>query len=226
MEKTVSIKITNAIFLAIVLVAVTITLFPPSFMKDAQAQQDYYGINNNYENDYGKDSDKSKDNVFVNKINCNNINVNVNGLELDGLPPFLGNLIPDGDAYGYSDVSSYGNSERSYGSGQSDSGKDFRFICINNNNNTIIEEEPIPSTTASLTVKKQVFGCDNFDPIEMDCDFQNNSEEWLDCNDSAISGTIFCQSLPESIFDIAVLDDQNNQIQQFQNSEQGTKSRI
>ena len=54
-------------------------------------------------------------------------------------------------------------------------------------------------------------------------DLQNNSSEWLNCNTNpTISGTIFCQSLPESIFDIEVLDDQNNQIQKFVGSEQGT----
>src|SRR5215208_2521147 len=42
----------------------------------------YYNYNNN-------NNDKSKDNVIVKKINCNNINVNVNGLELNVFPPFL-----------------------------------------------------------------------------------------------------------------------------------------
>ena len=55
MNKIVSIKKTSAIFLAIVLVTGTITLFSPSFMKAAQAQQDYGKIDNDYENHYGKD---------------------------------------------------------------------------------------------------------------------------------------------------------------------------
>ncbi len=107
-------------------------------------------------------------------------------------------------------------------SGEGSEINDFRFICINNNNNIVVGgEEP----TASLTVKKQVFGCET--PLgspTMHCeDLQNNSPEWLNCNTNpAISGTIFCQSLPESIFDIEVLDDQNNQIQKFVGSEQGT----
>ena len=43
------------------------------------------------------------------------------------------------------------------------------------------------------------------------------------CNDINPSDVLwFCQPLPESIFDIRVLDDQNNQIQQFEGSEQGT----
>jgi hypothetical protein len=83
-------------------------------------------------------------------------------------------------------------------------------------------------TTATLTVKKQVFGCDNIIPGQfgvMDCTgLQNNSSApWLDCNTNAnISNSIFCKSVPENIFDIEVLDDQNSQIQQFEGSEQGT----
>ena len=70
MNKIVSIKNTNAIFLAIVLVLGTITaLSSPSFMRDVQAQQDYDGTYNNYKNDYGKDDrDKSKDNKIVKSI--------------------------------------------------------------------------------------------------------------------------------------------------------------
>ena len=48
-----------------------------------------------------------------------------------------------------------------------------------------LREEP---TTATLTVKKQVFGCGDFDEFEMDCDeFQNNSPGWLDCNNNPSS---------------------------------------
>lgn len=50
----------------------------------------------------------------------------------------------------------------------------------------------------------------------------NSSAPWLDCNNLNISGSVFCQSLPENIFDIEVLDDQNTQIQEFVGSEQGT----
>src|SRR5215211_772332 len=91
-----------------------------------------YNYNNN-------NDDKSKDNVIGKKVKCNNFNVNVNGLELNGFPPFLGNLTSDGQD-GYGGASSYesGNG-RSYGDGQSSSDGDFKFICINNNNNTVIE---------------------------------------------------------------------------------------
>ncbi len=69
-------------------------------MKDVQAQQDYrtniydseYGMDNDYKDRYGKDSYKSKDSsnsVSIKKVKCNNINVNVNGLELDIFYHFL-----------------------------------------------------------------------------------------------------------------------------------------
>jgi hypothetical protein len=198
----------NTLFLSVILIAGTITLSFPSFMLGTAQAQSYYEM----------DNDRKQD-VSISSLKCNNINVNVNGLELSVLPPFLS----DGEIAAETvepntDASSFAGGNNGYGPQIND----FRFICINNNNNTVIEEGP---TIASLTVKKQVFGCDNITggpDFTMDCDFQNNSEEWLDCNNSAISDTIFCQSLPESIFDIEVLDDQNAQIQQFEGSEQGT----
>ena len=56
----------------------------------------------------------------------------------------------------------------------------------------------------------------------MDCNLEPNSLDWLNCNNSSITNSKYCQSLPENIFDIEVLDDQSNQIQQFEGSEQGT----
>ena len=79
-------KTTNAIFLAIVLIAGTFAALSPSFMTDAQA----FLMDNNYEPDYGTNSyeDKQsygKDNSYYkskhsSNVKCNNINVNVNGL--------------------------------------------------------------------------------------------------------------------------------------------------
>jgi hypothetical protein len=161
LNKIVLEKNISAIFLAIVLVAGTIVLSSPSFMTTASAQaQPYYGMDKNYDKSYGKDNYKSKDNVIVKKINCNNINVNVNGLELDGLPPFLGNLLASEGQDGYGGASSYGSGSYGVG-GQSGYDNDFRFICINNNNNTVIgEEEELPEPpepiTTTLTVTKLV----------------------------------------------------------------------
>ena len=175
-NSTVTTKI-SAAFLATVLVAGIIALSSPSFMVGAQAEPGYgmekkynsyeepdYGMDSyemkSYGNDdnksqyssYGKDNrDKSKDsnNVIVKKVKCNNINVNVNGLELNVLPPFLSDLLgseAQASDEGYSGASSYGNggSDESYGDGKSSSGKSFKFICINNNNNTVVQPPPVP----------------------------------------------------------------------------------
>jgi hypothetical protein len=197
----VTIKKTTSLFLAIVLVAGTFAAISPSFMVGAQADS-YLEMENNYEKSYGNDNniDKSKDSnsVIVKKINCNNINVNVNGLELIALPAALNSLLT-GEAQATDDEGQYGAS--SYGSSGGESGYDnnlFKFVCINNNNNTVVggEQPPTPPTPASLTVKKQVFGCDNFFETFMDCQsFQNDSPDWLSCDDPTISTTSFCQNL-------------------------------
>src|SRR5215208_1347459 len=79
----------------------------------------------------------------------------------------------------------------------------------------------------SLTVNKEVFGCNNIGDLEpfliMNCFFlQNNAPGWLPCFDSVISDTVFCQRLHANQFDIEVLDNQSNQIQQFEGSLLGT----
>jgi hypothetical protein len=157
-----STKKTISLFLAFVLVTGTIALSSTSSMRDVQAQQGYDGTYNNYEKDYGKDNNsyKSKDNKIVKKVKCNNINVNVNGLELDVFPPFLG-------GEGLAVEATEGNTDPSSFARNGDNSEinDFRFICINNNNNTVIEEgeepvtpptppEPPEPTTANLAVTK------------------------------------------------------------------------
>ncbi|HET7643155.1 MAG TPA: hypothetical protein VFK40_06580 [Nitrososphaeraceae archaeon] len=84
---------------------------------------------------------------------------------------------------------------------------------------------PTPPTTASLTVKKQVFGCERFPATTvMDCESEiPNSSDWINCNNNIpILFNTFCHSLPEDSFDIKVSDDQENQIQRFKGSENGT----
>jgi hypothetical protein len=78
-----------------------------------------------------------------------------------------------------------------------------------------------------LTVKKEVFGCNNISgfPLSqtmMSCFMQNTDPGWLSCANSAIDNTVFCNSLPANLFVIEVLDDQSNQIRQFEGSLQGT----
>ena len=139
-NSTVTTKI-SAAFLAIVLVAGIIALSSPSFMVWAQAEPGY-----------GMDKDKKSNgkDVSVKSIKCNNVNVNVNGLELNLTSvPFLSGLLASEAHEGERGASSYG-SDGSYGD-KSRSDGDFKFICINNNNNTVIGvddgETPIPPTT-------------------------------------------------------------------------------
>ena len=90
--------------------------------------------------------------------------------------------------------------------------------------NTVIDTSP---ATASLTVNKEIYGCKDIetDPITaMDCRLLlNNDPDWISCNESDISDTSVCEALPENIFDIRVLDDQNDPIaEDIEGSELGT----
>ena len=140
-NKKLPIKTTSAILFAIVLVAGTFTAISPSFI---------IGVNAQAKRDYKMDNDRKQ--VSVSSLKCNNININVDGLELNVLPSFL-------NGAGLAAEAPEGSIDASSFAGNSDGSEinDFRFICINNNNNTVIEgEEPITPTTASasLTVKK------------------------------------------------------------------------
>src|SRR5215213_10293544 len=98
-NSTVTRKI-SAVFLATVLVAGIIALVSPSFMVGAQAEPGY-GMDSYDKNTYGKDNSyKSKDSssVSIKKVKCNNINVNVNGLELNVLPPVLSGVAAEAQA--------------------------------------------------------------------------------------------------------------------------------
>jgi hypothetical protein len=168
---------------------------------------------------YGKDRDKSKDSkVDIKKINCNNINLNFNNGQGGN-----GNTT-NGD-------STNGN-ETNHGS------KKFNkdgFVCINNNNNIVIggvgdnqitPPEPEPTTLATLTVNKEIFGCNNFiiGNDVMNCSQMTNTDSaWLPCTDPTISNSPPCMELPVNLFDIEVLDDQNSLIiLPFEGSAQGT----
>jgi len=147
-NSTVTRKI-SAVFLATVLVAGIISLVSPSFMVGAQAVPEY-GMDSYDKKAYGKDkSYKSKDSssVSIKKVKCNNINVNVNGLELNILPPFLSNLLASeaqASDEGERGASSYGSGSGGYDGEKSRSDGDFKFVCINNNNNTVVEVPPVP----------------------------------------------------------------------------------
>jgi len=191
---------TSAIFLAIVLVTGTFTLFIPSFtvgIATAQSES-YHGMDNrynsygpepeypleyadreynSYEQEYGMDSyekksysddnygqpeypsykpdykpeyqsygkDKSKDSssVSINKLNCINNNVNINGNNNGTIN--VGNsgksATGSGTDEGYLGVGSLGgNGEEGYDNGYNKQ-KDKGFTCIiNNNNNNVLSD--------------------------------------------------------------------------------------
>jgi FG-GAP-like repeat len=162
--KIISTNKTNAIFLAIVLVAGTIFTFSPSFMipgAEAFLMDNNY---NSYEPDYGMDSydDKQsykKDNNYYkskdSNVKCNNINVNLNGFsgnEIGTTPTALSGLAT-GEAQtadeGEIGASSFGSGSGSDGGRPSGHDSDSRFVCINNNNNVRVgdddDDQPIPT---------------------------------------------------------------------------------
>jgi hypothetical protein len=158
----------SAAFLATVLVAGIIALSSPSFMVGAQADP-YYGM------DSYKKKSNAKD-VSVKNVKCNNINVNVNGLELNTTQvPFLGKLLGS-EAHGdesergsgsYGSGGSYA-SDGSYGDKRSGSGGDFKFVCINNNDNTVTGgnvSAPTPTPTPT-PVENECEEC--FDNLTVD----------------------------------------------------------
>jgi hypothetical protein len=163
---TITTKI-SAAFLATVLVAGIIAISSPSFMSGAQADP-YYGM------DSYKKKSNAKD-VSVKNVKCNNINVNVNGLELNTTKvPFLSKLLTS-EAHGDEDergASSYGSNGGSYGSGgsygdkRSGSDGDFKFVCINNNNNTVSVVAPTPTPTPTPTPDNECEEC--FDNLTVD----------------------------------------------------------
>ncbi|HJT85417.1 MAG TPA: hypothetical protein VJ697_13135, partial [Nitrososphaeraceae archaeon] len=174
----------------------------------------------------------------VSSLDCSNYNVNVNGLELDVLPPFLAdNSGLTTEAAGTVDGNTDPSSVVSGNNGETSEIKDFRVICSSYNDNKNIEAgeeiilpepptpptppEPPTPTTASLTINKEIFGCNNiitspFTPPRMNC-FRgpDGSDEfpWINCDSpSSFSNPVFCERLPENLFDIRVLGPQNNLI--------------
>ncbi len=171
LNKIVSIRETSAIFLAIVLVLGTIALAVPSFSVEAQAtsdrEKDYDGYEDkksydkdDYKSDYSsygkydRDHDKSeKDSksVSIKKVKCNNINVNLNGIDVNigGLPSngpvtepiAVAQEDEEDDEVESNSIES--DSDESYEGrdGKSDSDTNSRIVCINNNNNVVVEEE-------------------------------------------------------------------------------------
>ena len=162
----------NTIFLAISLVAGTIDgiLSPSSFIIGVEAQTETeYGSNNSYEPTSYPDNNnyhKLKDNVSIEKIRCNNININFIGDTTGNIT--LGNNGPvtptaaagaEGDlspssfgGNGYDDETNYGYDE------EYNNNPDIGFECIINNNNTNTnfgdrnETEPQPTCETCFSI--------------------------------------------------------------------------
>jgi len=199
-----------------VIVAASLIAINPSIIGDAQAQM--------YANDYGYDSNYNSysepKNSFltdIQKIKCVNSNINVNGIDITQIPQESNGLAAT-EAANEDEVA---NTQQNGNGGLGDRlnvEKNLVNICANlNSNDQLKVEEP-----ATLTVNKEIFGCDNFDVLNMGCDQLNDSPDWLPCIGSSISSSIYCQGLPPNLFDIEVLDNQNTQIQQFEGSTAGT----
>jgi hypothetical protein len=139
-------KTNNAIFLAALLVLGTIATILPSiqaqpYYKDTY-QPEYPSYSQDYEPEYpsyGKDSYKSKDSsnsVSLNKLNCVNNNVNINGNNTGDVN--VGNKGQAPTAEGYIGAYSSGGNGEGYDNNGYNKQKDQGFTCIinNNNNNT------------------------------------------------------------------------------------------
>ena len=161
----------NTIFLAISLVSGTIAgISPSSFIIGVEAQTETeYGYNYIYEPTTYPDNNnyhKLKDSVSIEKIKCNNININFIGNNTGDIN--LGNnsrekpTAADG-AEGDLSPSSFGGSgygdETNYGYDEGyDNNPDIGFECIINNNNTNTnfgdrnETEPKPTCESCFSI--------------------------------------------------------------------------
>jgi len=146
----------NMMFLAVILFTGTVVTISPSSLMVGPAQAAPL-------EDIDREKYADKKGVSVSSLNCNNINVNVNGLELDVFPPFLGVGEAALEAIEpTTDANSFANS------GEGSEINDFRFICINNNNNTVVGEAAgngtIPTPPADPCVDCFI---NNLDSIEL-----------------------------------------------------------
>ena len=123
-----------------------------SYKDDYKSEYSSYGKD---DRDYDKSKKDSSSSVSIKKVKCNNINVNLNGINANiGLPfnddPVSGPIAVAQEAEYDEESNSIESSDEESDEGrdrQSDSNTNSRIVCINNNNNTVIEaEEPIPPT--------------------------------------------------------------------------------
>lgn len=181
---------------------------PPSFAQPSYYEQPEYHI----EDPYTKTHNKLP---IIQNNKCNNIIIN----SIDKSASHLqGNMLTE--KTGENDV--LGAQDQWSGNDYDDELNDIDrniVTCTNINNNAQVEHAQ--QQPGSLTVKKEVFGCES--QANMDCqDTDIDSPDWVSCDNPDISNTPFCENLPRNFFDIEVLDEQNTQIQQFKGSQEGT----
>lgn len=136
-----SISKNSAIFLAIVLVAGTISMIIPSSFAQPYDSED----------PYAKDRKKSAD-VNIQKIDCDNINSNFNGIDSS-----IGtdNPFNTGGEETTESIQSNEDSTNTFGNGwekRKDNG-DFEIYCINNNKNEVVQ---MPGQTLPINIYQVV----------------------------------------------------------------------
>ena len=173
MNKIILAKRNSAIFLATLLVLGTIATILPTAQAQPYYEEEYESEYTKYMQDYKSEyplypdnSDyKSKDSSssVINKIKCNNINSNNNGVDVSLGVPNNEDAIAEvqaADDEGQETTANGLYGERN-GYKQNDNG--FKFVCVNNNDNennvivsneTISEPEPIPLPQPTITCEK------------------------------------------------------------------------
>jgi hypothetical protein len=111
-----------------------------SYGQKAYGNDDYKSQYSSYGKDDRKDDrEKAKDSVSIKKVKCNNINLNLNGLNITSGGSANGGA--NGGANSAADASDsisangYGNDDRKKKVVDKKDG--FTFVCINNNNNNV-----------------------------------------------------------------------------------------
>ena len=142
----------------------------PDYGTDSYGQKAYG--NDDYKSQYssyGKDDrEKAKDSVSIKKVKCNNINLNLNGLNITSGGSANGGA--NGDSSGAADASDsisangYGNDDRKKKVVDKKDG--FTFVCINNNNNNVTAANITGGTPTPTPVEDECAEC--FDNLTVD----------------------------------------------------------
>ena len=187
------------------IVAAGLLVLNPSMIQNTQAQTyaNEYGYDSSYGNYY---AEPKSSNVEIQKISCINDNKNINGIDITEIPQ-------DNTAVAAANQERADGANTQNGNGFADKinfNKNLVNICVNVNvNEQIRVTEPAEPETTSLTVNKEVFGCNNFETgdageTRMRCELQDDSSSWLPCADPDVftndpTVPIFCQRLTENL---------------------------